>query len=335
MAGCTLPRGQATHLPDLHLPHVKQVPGFEEFYQRYARIGTEHLDDFVAYQPDGPGTTGRVLVSAALPDDNSALLDMGLDGSGGRKVADGGLCWDRPAVTRDSHWLLCLSYNGQLMAQSLTDPPPYQGHLLALVASHLRLPAWGPDGKRFVAVERVDAECRLSIYRTAPLYTEARAIAQIRVPQAPLFPSAACDYYDLGWSPDGRWLAMMVLTAQSEDKIYTLDLSKLPLPADNAGAPPVELTTSTDVIEDLGGQGGAGRRLTLPNAPHVVTITYSGEVVNVDILTHERFIALQQDVGQICGVSWTPDGTQLAFSLCRPGNNDVAGARPQLYVYTP
>src|SRR5262249_349261 len=95
-------------LPELHMPGVSKVPGFEDFYKRNAG-DFEHLNDFAAYQPNGPGTIGRVFVITP-----GGMLDIGLDGSGERKVADDGLCQGRPAVTRDSRWLLCSSYNGQL-----------------------------------------------------------------------------------------------------------------------------------------------------------------------------------------------------------------------------
>jgi hypothetical protein len=128
---------------------------------------------------------------------------------------------------------------------------------------------------------------------------------------------------------------MAVLTEQLDQEMYALDLQQVPLPASDAAGPVVEPTAPPRAVVDLGGQGGVGQRLTWPNSAGIVTISSSGGVVNVDLSTHDRPILLKQDVGQICGVSWTPDGTQLAFSLCSPGNLDVAGARPQLYVYAP
>jgi hypothetical protein len=94
---CSGPREQPKHLPELHLPQVKPVLGFEDIYQKNAGTDREHLDNFAACQPYGPGLTGRVLIAT-----EASLLDIGLAGSGGRQVADHYLCVDRPAVIRGS-----------------------------------------------------------------------------------------------------------------------------------------------------------------------------------------------------------------------------------------
>jgi hypothetical protein len=95
MSACSGPNSLPP-LPVRHRPGVTNFPDFERFYRRQSG-DFEHLNDCVGYQPNGPGTIGRVLVTAGIAG-AKRLLDIGLDGSGGRKLADGGLCQERPAV---------------------------------------------------------------------------------------------------------------------------------------------------------------------------------------------------------------------------------------------
>jgi hypothetical protein len=128
---------------------------------------------------------------------------------------------------------------------------------------------------------------------------------------------------------------MTVLAGDQHTRIFALDLQRLSLPSDDAVGPIGALTAPANAVVDLGGGGGLTARLSWPNAANIVTISSYGAIVNIDLLTRSKSILLKQDEAQICSVSWTPDGTQLAFSLCAPGNFEIAGARPQLYVYTP
>jgi hypothetical protein len=176
VAACS-PHIPVRPLPELHTPNISKVPGFEAYYKRNAGYVNDSLRDFTAYQPYGAGLSGRMLVEAG-----ASLLDIGLDGSDGRKIADGDLCIDRPAVTRDSQWMACTTVYGRLIVQSLTEAPPYESHLLPTGATFPRLVAWGPDGRQLVAVETAESDCRLNVSRRDAVYGSAPWITDTRPP---------------------------------------------------------------------------------------------------------------------------------------------------------
>jgi hypothetical protein len=59
------------------------------------------------------------------------------------------------------------------------------------------------------------------------------------------------------------------------------------------------------------------------------------QIININLETGERRFILSVDDAEFCAASWTPDGAQLFFALCRPyhGNPDITAPPPELYLY--
>jgi Tol biopolymer transport system component len=334
MTACS-PRITLPPLPVLHQPGVAPVPGFDRFLQNLDAYPKDRLEALTAYQPHDatqPASAHALLVIG------DGLYDLSLDGANAQKAPMQNACHDRPAVTRDGRWLLCAAAAG-MVALDLQTPALNNWQMALLTATgtapfygpHPRLAAWGPDNRHFVVdMDRPDG-CVLGLYVADPPFKEAQLVTQLTFPSL----DDTCDIEDVGWSPDGQWLAFIAqlpLGAGVTDHLFALDLRAFPLSQDADAVAQVAVPSSA--LVDL---GGAGTSLTWPATPHTITMAGYESIFEVDLLTHERHTLLTQQEVQFCTASWTPDGATLVFILCRPGTNpDVASAPlAQLYTYTP
>jgi Tol biopolymer transport system component len=181
--------------------------------------------------------------------------------------------------------------------------------------------------------------CVLGLYVADPPFKEAQLVTQLTfaslaAPTATVTQDPySCDIKDVGWSPDGQWLAFIAVQdvgGRGERHLYALDLHTYPLPQDGGNQSTIAVPASA--LSDL---GGAGETLTWSATSHTITTAGYVGMVEVDLFTHERRVILSQQQLTFCAASWTPDGTKLVFILCRPGNFEVVGPQAQLYVYTP
>ncbi|HEY7091593.1 MAG TPA: hypothetical protein VH393_00340, partial [Ktedonobacterales bacterium] len=176
-------------------------------------------------------------------------------------------------------------------------------------------------------------------YVADPPFTEAHLVARLAFPSlatptVTVTPNSyPCAIEDVGWSPDGQWLAVIALQGvggRGEQRLYALDLHAFPLPQDNGNHSTVAVPASA--LTDL---GEAGETFTWPATSHTITMAGYESIFDVDLLTHERHTVLAQQGAQFCTASWTPDGATLVFILCRPGIVEAGGPQAQLYIYMP
>jgi hypothetical protein len=329
-------------LPVLHHRGVAQVPGFDRFLQTVDAYPKDRLQALTAYQPGGESKTAHAFLVIG-----DGLYDLSLDGSSSRLVPMPGACQDRPAVTDDGRWLLCADAQG-VIALDLQASGPNNWRMALLNAKSDSLPegdrprlaAWGPDNRHFVVGLYAPDSCVLGVYLADPPYGQAQLVVKLAFPQlaTPTVTTTpyehTCEIQDVGWSPDGRWLAFIAgrpLESGAISHLYALDLRTYPLPQDTASQSATAVTVPANAIKDL---GGAGNNLTWSSSSLTITMAGYGAIINVNLLTQERQTVLAQPGVQFCTASWTPDGTTLVFILCRPGNIEVVGPRAQLYVYT-
>jgi WD40-like Beta Propeller Repeat len=329
------------------MPGVSEVSGFDTFFKNVDGYSDE-LGHFTAYQPGGSGQPGRVLLPLG-----GNLYDIGLDGKPPRTVlmSDGELrytCFDRPSVAPSGRWLLCSTTAG-IIALDLQISSADNVQLALANQNHPELPAFGPDGRRFVVKLFADKDCELGVFSSEPPYKGSRLVTHLLFPD--LVPPAlasttgfgdACDMSDVGWSPDGNWITFIAgrPRAQVERHLYALDLHTVALPSDAASDPAKVITISASTVNDFGaviGVGDVAPNLTWPQAFDTVSMPAGNQIININLRTNGRRVILSVEDAQFCAASWTPDGAQLFFALCRPypSNPDTGGPPAQLYLSTP
>jgi WD40-like Beta Propeller Repeat len=304
----------------------------------------DELQALTAYQPGDATQPAHALLVIG-----DGLYDLSLDGAIAQNVPMQSACQDRPAVTDDDRWLLCADATG-VVALDLQTPAPDNWQMALPNTTSAALPrgdhprraAWGPDNRHFVVGLNGPDTCILGLYVANPPFGEAQLMAKLTFPSL-VTPTATvtqghytCDIEDVGWSPDGQWLAFIVslpFGAGVVRHLYALDLHTYPLPQDPAHQSTAAVAVPASALKDL---GGAGNSLTWSSSPHTITMASYGAIIDVDLLTQERQLVLAQRGVEFCTASWTPDGVTLVFILCRPGNHiEVTWPPSQLYVYTP
>jgi hypothetical protein len=316
---------------------VAPVPGFDRFLQKLDAYPKDQLQALTAYQAADGARPARALLVIG-----NELYDLSLDGAIARRVPMSGVCQDRSTVTKDGRWLLCANGAG-IISLDLQTPPPQNSQLVALNTASATLPngdqprhaAWGPDQRHFIVGLFAPQSCVLGVYVADPPYAQAQPVVKLTFPQ--LTTAEPCDIRDVGWSPDGQWLAFIAplpFGVGAINHLFALELRAFPLPQGAATDANSAIAVPSSAIADL---GGAGETLTWPATPHTITMAGYQSIFEVDLLTHQRHTVLAQQGVQFCTASWTPDGAMLVFILCRPGTNpDVASAPlAQLYTYTP
>lgn len=330
-------------LPVLHQPGVAPVPGFDRFLQNLDAYPKDRLQALTAYQPHDTAQPAHALLVIG-----DGHYDISLDGVVAQNVPMQSACRDRPAVTRDGRWLLCADTTGVVALDQQTPAPnnrqlavPNTTSAALPYGDHPRRAAWGPDSRHFVVGLNGPDSCVLGLYVADPPFAEAQLVTHLTFPFL-VIPTASdtsghytCNIEDVGWSPDGQWLAFIALRdvgGKGEQRLYALDLHTHPLPQDGGNQTTVAVPASA--LNDL---GGAGETLTWSATSQTITMARYESIFEVDLLTHERRVLLTEPQLTFCAASWTPDGTKLVFILCRPGTNpDVASAPlAQLYTYTP
>jgi Tol biopolymer transport system component len=247
-------------LPVLDQPGVTPVPGFDRFLHNLPGYDKERLEQLTAYPPHDATQPAHALMVIG-----GGLYDIGLDGATAQKVAMQYACQDRPAVTDDGQWLLCAHEPG-VVALDLEMPAPNDWQMALSNRPHTALSnrdnpqraAWGPDNRHF-AVDMDSADgCILGLYVADTPFKEAQLVTQLT------FSSLApdCDIEDVGWSPDGQWLAFIAqlpFGAGAKNELFALDLRAFPLPQDAATDANSTIAVPASALNDL---GGAGETLT-------------------------------------------------------------------------
>jgi Tol biopolymer transport system component len=335
-------------LPELHIPGVSKVPGFDSFFKTVDVYPHDELGTFTAYLPGGASQAGRALLPLA-----GNLYSIGLDGRPPFTIHTPthtliNTCFDRPTIAPNGRWLLCSTTAGIIAIdlQTLSD----DNVKIALTNQRsIELPAFAPDGKRFVVNLYVDENCELAVYTSEPPYDNSRLVTGLLFPDliAPAQTAASgfardCVMTDVSWSPDGNWIAFIAGRGGEvwKSHLYALDLRTIALPSDVATDPARTITIPAGVVHDYGAityVGDVGTNLTWSQASDTVSMPAGNKIINVNLRTNERQVILSVEDAEICAASWTPDDTQLFFALCRPyhGNPDISAPPPELYVYTP
>jgi len=125
-----------------------------------------------------------------------------------------------------------------------------------------------------------------------------------------------------------------------KSRLYALDLRTIALPSEAATDPAKITTVHASAVNDLGAFDGfsdVDASLTWPKTSDTVSVPIGNQIVSINVKTGKRSIVLSVENARFCAASWTPDGSQLFFALCRPiySNPDTTGPPAQLYAYTP
>jgi Tol biopolymer transport system component len=228
---------------------------------------------------------------------------------------------------------------------------PSPGNVQIALADQTRpgLATFSPDGRRFIVTQFADKDCELGVYASEPPHRDSRPVTELLFPDLVEVGKTwaggfahACVISDVGWSPDGNWIAIIAgrPNADITSHLYALNLSAIALPSSTAADPARAITIPSTAVNDLGEViyvGGVGTNLTWPQAFDTVSMPAGNQIINVNLRANERRVILSVEDAQFCAASWTPDGAQLFFALCRPyhGNPDTGGPPAQLYLYTP
>jgi WD40 repeat protein len=313
-------------LPDLRLPGVTKIPSVTDLEQR---VNIHDILRMTTYSPSGStGRGARVLFSLG-----GTSYDVGLDG--GDLHALQGVCDLPNSVSPDGHWLLCSSIEGIRLDD--LRPGGVKGTLLLPRTSGVGFsgPAWAPDGHRLAVMTSAPEPCTVAIYAVVPERATATRAAQLTLPQfATSGPAGAgCAAEALAWSPDGDWLSVADITAQST--AYAVPLAKVlarTRPTD--GAPTVELTPDLLVTAAMDIRPNSAP-VWSSVADTLTFVSRDGESIReVNVRTGEQRTLLTQRVADIFGLSWTPDGQHLVFVLGLPHDENLPPPA-QIYVYTP
>jgi hypothetical protein len=324
-------------LPELNIPGVTRIPIVESVRS----YGQEQ--EVLAYRAaPGDGQT-RILLSLG-----HGLTDFALDGSDPRAPAPGALCAARFAITPDGRWLACGTQNASVILAPMAAPsanagpaaPPYP--MLGSGRDGVQPDglAWGPDGGQLAVLSNLAGGCAIALYTPDAAHATLQPSALLPLPsflvQRPYGPSCALQW--LSWSPDGRTMAL----AADTQTLYTLDLSPV-LPRIAQGragqGAPVPATVPTIPLDaralaPLGEIGLAGPPAWSPSADALlVTDRLQHTLVRVDLRTGRRSALLGPLENFICGFAPTPDGGQVVFIYCGPGNEERSGPPEQLYRY--
>jgi hypothetical protein len=212
--GCS-PHITQPPLPELHISGVSKVPGFDSFFKTVDVYPHDELGSFTAYLPGGASQAGRALLPLA-----GNLYSIGLDGrppitihTPTHTLID--TCFDRPSFAPNGRWFLCSTTAGIIAIdlQTLSD----DNVEIALTNQRsIELPAFAPDGKRFVVNLFADENCELAVYTSEPPYDGSRLVTGLLFPDlvapgstTPGGFAQACDMTDVSWSSDGNWMTFI------------------------------------------------------------------------------------------------------------------------------
>jgi hypothetical protein len=125
-----------------------------------------------------------------------------------------------------------------------------------------------------------------------------------------------------------------------QSHLYALDLRTIALASETGTDSDKGITIPSKVVNDLGAFNDfadVDASLTWPQTTDTLSMPMGNQIININLRTGERRIDLSVEDAEFCAASWTPDGSQLFFAVCRPvySNPDTTGPPAQLYVYTP
>jgi WD40 repeat protein len=298
-----------------------------------AKTGNHAIDSILAYRRSGDGAALHTLYSG-----DGSLSDIQLDGSQLRQIemqppcialgaidAQGihGLCWANLGVQTFDLDDLSSSWKSRILVP--TSPTSFEA---------LMSPTIAPDGKHFAALHRVGSglPTAINIYAVDTSLTVANLVATITLP--------GLHARRLLWSPDGKWLAFT--TDETTDAgvagaTYGFQLASI-LPKlavlSTPQSQPRQVGLSRTYLTEL--EKGINPINTWRPTDTSVIWTYAegGTIWQLDVTTGERTAILTIPDGEICALSWTPDGKQLIFAQCRLAG--IAQSPPaRLYLYTP
>ncbi len=172
---------------------------------------------------------------------------------------------------------------------------------------HLRHVAWSPDG-RSIALLRF-SKSSLPDPLSDVIVVDVGSGEWHSVALGPEYPSPA--YYGMPtWSPDSKWLLFEAIGEQ-ESRLFVADASE-PKNGSNAFA----------VVADTQGKGPSWAttgEIAIADENEIRVVEFNPETVSFDEL---RRITLDEP-GSISRLAWSPDGSQLVFSLSDIGDSSL------------
>lgn len=327
LVACTPPPPSIAPLRPLHLPHVTRITALDQALGSSTSRRLEGMATYVPPSAPAQSSAGGAPASTPAPSDLhllgttivGTLYDVDVDRGTVFTVAVADACDAYLSVTADGRWAACGTEAGTETFTLGAPQPAHQGLLLENVGVQARYESvsWGPDSYSLAAVV-FHADDSRSVNFYSVTYGP-QLIATLT------FPDLVVD--QASWSPDGQWLAVEASLPNGiggfTARLLHVGplLPGLTLPEDTSGRPPSTIVVTASMLEDL--QGG-----DVAWGPHEGEVTYLGGngIVVRTLATGGEHTLLTQDSGNLCGLSWAPDGSRLVFQIC--------GAAPaNLYVY--
>lgn len=320
LAGCTGTPPPQHPLSDLHLTNVVRLTGFDSLI---AQSDRHRLQGLAVYQDSFEPDDLRILTVL-----DQQVYDGGSDGSRLHAVTLEHPCLNVLAVTPDSQHVACNTPDGtQVFVPTPTpDQPVTQRLILSNKDASHGTPSWGGEGRYLALATGRDELDAIGVYAVSTTFQTATLVATISLPGLLVL--------QVSWSPDNEWIVFQGGATDGGFRTYGFRLQTFLPILPRFGAVPMQVTIALSALIPLGPEI-TGVYAWKPQSETLTFAAPGGSIVSRDMGTGQEHTLLAQKSGAICSLAWSPDGKQLVFELCGPGDVEFTGPPSQIYLYTP
>ena len=324
LAGCSTPPPPPAPLPVLHGLGLVRLDAFARIE---ASTNNTTLNSLLAYDPvDEPATTHLLIQQIGV------LYDAQLDTSGSILAVQSPTCYTLGGIAVKSGAALCqgkAETSGIIAFQPEAVSSDWSGQLLlsgSTADEGYRSPTWRPDGHVFAVVHTKDGTSDIALFAVDAAVKHAHQVATLTLPH---IPQLLIQW--LSWSSDGTWLTFAG-GAGHVGTTYGLHISTLLPQLPTANGNNQQVMVDGDQLVTLIKYPIIGQ----PWQPGTNNLVYfdGKQLMEWNMLTGQHRVLLPISDGNICGMTWTPDGHRLIFAHCRFTSSDIIPPPAQIYVYT-
>lgn len=325
LSGCSTPLPPQPPLPMLHAQGLVRLDAFSRVE---AATSNHSVKSLLAYAPKGTSGITHLLILQ-----NGVLNDATLDDSAAIHAVQAPMCYFLGGVRQVDGESLCDGQEedsfGIIAFHPDVSASIWPGRLLVSTTAldeRYNSPAWSPDGRLFAVAHSKGDEHDIALFAVDASLKNVQQVATLLLPQIPLLLIQW-----LSWSPGGAWLTFAEGSGHL-DTTYGLRISS--------------------ILAQLATSHGKNKQIAVTNNQLVTLVKYpiigqawqpmgsnlvyfDGErlmVVNVTTGQRRKLLAIPD--GDICAMTWTPDGHRLIFAHCGSGTADFAPPPAQIYIYT-